>query len=219
MNSVECLKTWMEQTSNKNNSSGTASRPRAVSDSYRPSEPPSVQTDNSYDDDESFTMASLNLLSKHEYLSLSPRDAINSTLVFPLERSMYLEALCVRKTRVCHLSPSAASLIQNVEKIFGVELKKIVERESCLTNPHHGSNKFFHLNTNRPPSTPRREKNRRSFCFGESSAFFGGCRVTKLDWKLTEAIEQVQSLRLDGSPAATSTTTYTPPPQLGRLPF
>ena len=217
MNSDKSLKTLMEQAGNdvQNN------RARAVSDSYRPSDRPSViQTDNNYDDDESFTLASLNLLSKHEYLSLTPRDAINSTLVFPKERSMFLDALYIRKTRVGHLSPSAASLVQNVEKIFGVELRKIVDRESCMTNPHHGG-KFFHLNTSRQPSTPCREKNRRTFCFGES-AFFGGCKVKKLDWKLTEAIEQVQSLRLDGSPAGPSsaTQTYTPPShQLGRIPF
>lgn len=211
MNTAECLKTWMGQNGN-NNTWGTAGRGRA-------SDRPSVQTNNSYDDDESFTMASLNLLSKHEYLSLTPHDAINSTLVFPLERSLYLEALYVRKTRLSHLSPSAASLLQNVEKIFGVELKKIVERESCITNSNHGGFKFFHLNTNRPPSTPCREKNGRSFCFGES-ALFGGCRVKKLDWKLTEAIEQVSSLRLDGTPAAPAAATYTPPPpQLGRIPF
>lgn len=217
--STDCLKTWMDQSGNDPTTNGRA---RAVSDSYRPGDRPSViQTDNNYDDDESFTMASLNLLSKHEYLSLTPRDAINSTLVFPLERSMYLEALYIRKSRACHLSPSAASLIQNVEKIFGVELKKIVDRESSATNPHHHyfhGGKFVQLNANRPPSAPCREKNRRSFCFGES-AFFGGCKVKSLDWKLTEAIEQVQSLRLDGSPAAPQTGTYTPPQQLGRIPF
>lgn len=214
MNTAECLKTWIDQAAI--NPKPTTGRARAVSDST--SDRPSVQTDNTYDDDESFTMASLNLLSKQEYLSLSPRDAINSTLVFPLERSMYLEALYVRKTRVGHLSPSTASLILNVEKIFGVELRRIVERESCTMIPFHGANnRFFHMSTtNRPPSTPCREKNRRSFCFGES-AFFGGCK--NLDWKLTEAIEQVQSLRLDGSPAAPPSATYTPPPQLGRLPF
>eukprot|EP00977_Amphora_coffeiformis_P018410 scaffold6456_cov147-Amphora_coffeaeformis.AAC.7 len=214
MNS-ECLKTWMDQASGESTSS---SRARASSTGDRPSV---IQTDNNYDDDESFTLASLNLLSKHEYLSLTPRDAINSTLVVPVERSMYLEALYIRKSRACHLSPSAASLVQNVEKTFGAELKRIVDRESCVTNPHHnGINRFFHLNSNnRPPSTPCREKNRRSFCFGES-AFFGGCSVKKIDWKLTEAIEQVQSLRLDGSPAApTSSGTYAPPQQLGRLPF
>lgn len=196
----------------------TGCRARSVSAGDRPSV---IQTDNNYDDDEYFTMASLNLLSKHEYLSLTPRDAINSTLVFPVERSTYLEALYIRKSRVCHLSPSAADLIQNVEKIFGVELKRIVDRESCLTNPHHhGDGRFFHSNShNRPPTTPCREKNRRSFCFGES-AFLGGCSVRGIDWKLTEAIEQVQSLRLDGSPAApTASNTYTPPQQLGRLPF
>lgn len=215
---MDGLKTWMEQ--QPGHGSKPNCRARAVSDSFSP--PSDIQTDNTYDDDESFTMVSLNLLSKHEYLSLTPRDAINSTLVFPLERSMFLEALYIRKSRVSHLSPSAASLIQNVEHIFGVELKKIVDRESCITNPHQqgGSVKFYLSSKNCPPSTPCREKNRRSFCFGES-AFFGGCKVKKLDWKLTEAIEQVSSLRLDGSPAPPpSSATYTPPPaQLGRLPF
>ena len=89
--------------------------------------------------------------------------------------------------------PSKASMIQNVGKIFGVELKRIVDRESCITNPHHGG-KFFLSSKNRPPATPCREKNRRSFCFGESP-LFGGCKMTILDWNLTEAIEQVHSLR------------------------
>ena len=71
MNTAECLKTWMDQTAVNPETTGRA---RAVSDST--SDRPSVKTDNSYDDDESFTMASLNLLSKHEYLSLTPRDAI-----------------------------------------------------------------------------------------------------------------------------------------------
>jgi hypothetical protein len=205
---MDRLKSWIDQSPTER------VYRRSVSDSYRP--PTVIQTDNTYDDDESFTLASLNLFSKHEYLSLTPRDAINSTLVFPLERSMYLDALYIRKGRACHLSPSTKELIQSVEKVFGVELKKIVDRESCMTNPHNGA-KFFHLSTSRPPSTPCREKNRKSFCFGDA-AFFGGCKVAPLDWKLAEAIEQVQSLRLDGTSAPVASG-YTPPTQLGRIPI
>jgi hypothetical protein len=38
----------------------------------------------------------------------------------------------------------------------------------------------------------------RRFFFPESG-FFGGRKVKNIDWKLTEAVQQVQSLRLDGS--------------------
>jgi hypothetical protein len=205
----DCLKEWIDQ-AGKDFSNNT--RPRLGS-GERPSE---IKTDNQYDGDESFTMVSLNLLSKHEYLSFAPKDAINSTLVFPQERSMFLEALYIRRSREKHLSPSAASLIQNIDKIFGAELKKIVDRETCVTNLHHGGS-FFHLSTSRPPMSPCRDKNRQSFCFGES-AIFGGCKIKKLDW-MTEAIEQVHSLRLDGSPASNNSGTYTPPSHLKRLPF
>lgn len=207
-----CLKEWINH-AGQDFAAGSSSR---TGSGERPSV--QVQTANTYDDDESFTMVSLNLLSKHEYLSLTPNDAINSTLVFPADRSMYLEAIQQRKSHACHLSPRQASMLESVFTIFGAELKKIVERETLVANPYQGGK--FNLSTKRPGS-PSREKNRRSFCFGES-ALFGGCKVKKLDWKLTEAIEQVQSLRLDGAPSPSSNISggsYTPPTQLGRIPL
>jgi hypothetical protein len=68
---------------------------------------------------------------------------------------------------------------------------------------------------------------RRRFFFPESG-FFGGRKVKNIDWKLTEAVQQVQSLRLDGSSSNSNTpknnnttNSYDPPTPtgLGRLPL
>jgi hypothetical protein len=67
----------------------------------------------------------------------------------------------------------------------------------------------------------------RRFFFPESG-FFGGRKVKNIDWKLSEAVQQVQSLRLDGSSSNSNTpknnnttTSYDPPTPtgMGRLPL
>lgn len=219
---------------------------------FRSSRPTlNLQTVNSYDCDESFSIVALNLLSRYEYFGMKPEDAILETLVTPRERLGFLEALNVRKMYTYqtqhHLSPSTLNLVQTLDSNFGEDLTRMVERESPtmassasaentgrLANvadntAHMAGDTMFRqhpcVKTQRKNVEERHSKARgsrstrgnlgkRAFFFPDTTGFFGVTTSSKvtarnIDWKLTEAIEQVSSLRLDGmamSPTATAST-------------
>ena len=219
---------------------------------FRSSRPTlNLQTVNSYDCDESFSIVALNLLSRYEYFGMKPEDAILETLVTPRERLGFLEALNVRKMYTYqtqhHLSPSTLNLVQTLDSNFGEDLTRMVERESptmassasaentgrlanvANNTAHMAGDTMFRqhpcVKTQRKNVEERHSKARgsrstrgnlgkRAFFFPDTTGFFGVTTSSKvtarnIDWKLTEAIEQVSSLRLDGmamSPTATAST-------------
>lgn len=206
--------------------------------------PPPLRTSNTYDDDEAFNTASLHLLSRYEALSLSSSEAIISILVTTKQRASYYDGLCVRLDRLSHLPLSVAKLVRSVDKAFGNELRCIVGQESNGKgmNPYHKPNAPRHVvsdhynasscNDSHCSSTnsqrKKMKKSRRFFpeCNGSfdsnksSNAFFRKNKVQNIDWKLAQAIERVETLRLDGdddeptiSGSNSSMGSYMPPDQ------
>jgi hypothetical protein len=194
--------------------------------------PPPLRTSNTYDDDDdAFNKIALNLLSRYETLDRSASDALHSTLLSPQDRVSFLEALLHRKNRLASLSPTTASLIQEIDRALGYELRTIVEAEhvtfhrqnhQCSTSSwsrdssgeEGGSdtiNTIHHGGANN-----KKRKARRFFpdTGDAASVFFRSRRVQNIDWKLVEMAQQVQSLQLDGNPATASSMThckYEPP--------
>jgi hypothetical protein len=80
--------------------------------------PPPLRTSNTYDDDDTFSNVSLNLLSRHEGLGLSAAETILATLISPKQRTSYYDGLCVRMDRFSHLPPSMASIVNSIDKKF-----------------------------------------------------------------------------------------------------
>jgi hypothetical protein len=175
------------------------------------SRPPPLRTCSTYDDDEAFNNVALNLLSRHNTLGLSATEAILATLIDTNQRSSFYEALCIRLDRLAHLSPNTASFVHCLNENIGKELREMVLAEN-KGEPCYA----------KKPVTPRgigycrnmkQKVNRRFFPDGEkgmvsspipSTATGGGIfgskrRVQNIDWKLAEAIQQVNHLRLDGS--------------------
>jgi hypothetical protein len=196
--------------------------------------PPPLRTTNTYDDDDVFNKLSLNLLSRHGALGLSVNETLHSTLINPQDRASFMEALLNRKSRMQGLSPQTASLIHDVDRLFGHELKAIVDAEnvSLKRQNYHGStsssskNSSGNINSdycNDNASTSggggvanKKCKSRRFFPeSGEpTSVFFRSRKVQNIDWKLVEMTQQVQTLQLDGSPAPPGPATqanYEPP--------
>jgi len=201
--------------------------------------PPALRTYNTFDDDEAFSNVALHLLSRREALGLSTTETIKATLISPSERESFLDGLHARKARATHLSPSTASLVESIDTTFGDELCRIVYEESKGDQTQAPSEHETDDGTH-PPITPRhikssassnssgssyqhsqQKKNRRRFfpdSDSKSKGFFRSSKVQNVDWKLTEAIEQVQSLRLDGSPEQ-GKNGYKPPSPMARLFF
>jgi hypothetical protein len=213
---MDRLITWSSLSSFDGSSAGTTNYDR----------PPPLRTVGTYDDDDFFNNVALNMLSRYEALNLSVSEAICSTLVSPKHRASFYEGLCSRLSRASHMhmSPSQRSLIQNTKKVFGRELRRIVESE-CTDNFGTYLKQSPEFNNNLPPTTMRhsekKKKGRRFFPDSDSKAggFFRSRKVQNIDWKLAEAIQQVQSLRLDGDTAMvqndrTANVCYQPP-QLG----
>lgn len=154
--------------------------------------PPPLRTAGTYDDDEFFNSVALNLLSRYEALNLSIAEAICCTLVSPGSRLSFWEALSSRMARSPHMSPSTQSLVQQTHQVFAPELKRMLETEvdttskSPPTAPRH---------ITRPQSFDKKKKGRRFF--PDCDAFFRSRKV--VDWSLTQTIQQVQSLQLDGT--------------------
>lgn len=224
--SMERLKTWAHPSSSEGTVVGTTD--------YRP---PPLRTVGTYDDDEFFNNVALNMLSRYEALSLSASEAICSTLVSPKTRASFLEGLHTRLARASSMSPSARSLIQNTTKVFGQELRRIVESESPCSSYGKQSPCF---DRNLPPATPRhvlrgpnsvtcslpsttgadkkKKKVRRFFpdCDSKSvgGGFFRTRKVQNIDWKLAEAIQQVHTLSLDGDNTREQRKACYQPPQM-----
>jgi hypothetical protein len=236
---MDHLKVWVESHS-RSRDEGAALTSSTTSNGFRP---PSLRTSSTYDNDETFNKVALNLLSWHEGLNLSVQETIMAILLSPRERSSFFEGMHIRLSRSAHFSPSTASLVQTIESKFGTELKQIVEEESGEKNLHPFYNRQ-ESSDSLPPTTPRHIRsnssvdssepsisatgskhtsNRRRF-FSETTpgpaSFFRAPKVRNLDWKLTETIEQVQSLRLDGTFGLQSRSgrgEYQPPSPLARL--
>jgi hypothetical protein len=191
--------------------------------------PPPLRTSDTYDDEDAFKNVSLNLLSRYEALELSASETIKSTLISPQERISFHEALCIRRCRSLHVSPSNASLVERVDKTFGSDLLKIIRDESGGEESRSWGKRQFGC----PPTTPRaiqnstssgsesrhdvfEKKTRRRRFFPDSDSkgggFFRSRRVKNIDWNIAEAVSQVQSLRLDGSQDTPKCdSTYQPP--------
>jgi hypothetical protein len=206
---MERLRLWIESSLSKEEHQNRV---------YANSRPPPLRTSSTYDDDEAFNNVALNLLSRYEALKLSVEEALSSTLVSPKQRASFLDGLCARRYRSSHhMSPNTASLVSGVERVFGKALKDMVENES------HGGNTVYHLHNNPHASgrSTKKKKHRRFFpeidasssssastrSSGGGGALFRKRRIQNIDWRLTEAIERVESLRLDGD---------TPPPHQGQ---
>jgi hypothetical protein len=200
------------------------------------SRPPPLRTSSTYDDDETFTNVALNLLSRFECLHLTTREAILSALISPQQRASFLDGICLRLDRASHLSPKTLSLVHSLERLLGRELRDMVyaeaningEQPCCYTTKpvtprHTAQNQHHHPHQSTSMSSTmtcrsNTKKSRRFFpdC---DSFFLGGRkrRVQNIDWKLAEAVQQVENLRLDGSspspsPPPPPTNSYVPPP-------
>jgi hypothetical protein len=193
--------------------------------------PPPLRTSNTYDDDDAFNKVALSLLSRYETLDRSAGEALHSTLLSPQDRASFLEALTHRKNRLSSLSPTTASLIQQVDRALAYELKTIVEAEHVTLHRQivHCSTSLWSSdsggetggqdtksNIHLGVANNKQKKARRFFpdTGDASSVFFRSRRVQNIDWKLVEMAQQVQSLQLDGSPATGSSMVhckYEPP--------
>ena len=172
--------------------------------------PAPLRTVGTYDDDAFFSNVALDMISRYDGLALSLSEAICSVLVSPRSRASFLDGLYCRLSRPAHMSPTTHTLAQKTNEIFGQELRRLVEMGNA-ENPPHYHPKHSECNRGFPPKTPRhvvgptssgsnsqKKKKRRSFFPDCDSVLFRSRKVKNIDWKLAEAIEQVQSLRLDG---------------------
>ena len=190
--------------------------------------PPPLRTSSTYDDDDAFNSVALNLLSRHRALDLSVAEVIKCTLVKPQDRASFFEGLQHRKCRVVNISPSTYSLLQDTDRTFGSELRRIVESESSilkrqnvlptprnnmLSSGSSGSSSSGAAPLSTRGTAPKKRKTRRFFPDCDSSVLFRSRRVQNIDWRLVDAISQVQSLKLDGAPSGTmdGVDSYEPP--------
>lgn len=160
--------------------------------------PPPLRTTGTYDDDEFFNSVALNMLARYEALNLSIPEAISCTLVSVGSRLSFWEALSSRIARSDHMSPSTQSLVQQTHLLFSIELKRMLEHELDTTSKKSPPTAPRHIT--RPLSfdkTTKSKKKGRRF-FPDCDAFFRSKKVVNLDWTLTQTIQQVQSLQLDG---------------------
>jgi hypothetical protein len=195
------------------------------------SRPPPLRTSSTYDDDDTFNNVALNLMSRYESLGLTAMEAILATLIGAKQRASFYDGLCIRLDRSSHMSPNTASLLESLERVFGHHLKEMVMAE-CKGQPCYSTKPATPRHTagivggGGAPATCRNAKKttpRRFFPDGDkisapSMGFFGSKRrVQNIDWKLAEAIQQVEHLRLDGvasppnSTPPTTSTGYEPP--------
>lgn len=227
---MDRLRVWMET---RHQAGAGDSSIYATSSMAGCNRPPPLRTTNTYDDDDVFNKLALNLLSRYGALGLSVRETLHSTLITPQDRASFMEALLNRKGRMPSMSPQTASLIHDVDRLFGNELKSLVDAEhvTLKRQNYHGSTSSSSRDsvrsTNRDSCNEslsasggvggvanKKCKSRRFFPeSGEpTSVFFRSRRVQNVDWKLVEMTQQVESLQLDGTarPPATHAT-YEPP--------
>ncbi|GAX13634.1 hypothetical protein FisN_14Lh355 [Fistulifera solaris] len=160
------------------------------------SRPPPLRTTGTYDDDEFFNSVALNLLARYEALNLSFQEAICCTLVSAESRLSFWEALSSRITRSEHLSPSTQSLVQKTHQLFHVELKRMLDNELDMTAKKSPPTAPRHIT--RPLSFEKQTKKKGRRFFADYDSFFRSKKVVNLDWTITQTIQQVQSLQLDG---------------------
>lgn len=144
-------------------------RLRRVFDGRRP---PPLKTASTYDDDDNFARTANHLLEKY-HAGISPKDAIQIVLASPKQRTSFFEGINLRKDKE-HLK--LASVVDIMEKLFYGELKLICGNESQMSAKKHTTRKFF-----------------------QDGELFRKRKIQNIDWKLTESIQQVENLRLDGS--------------------
>lgn len=197
------LKLWSEQKGHPDEG-GSAKTFTSFSKYTRPSPLRTVAT---YDDDAFFQATTLSMLSQYEGLNLSAAEVISAVLASPRSQCSFLEGMNSRLARSSHMTSSAQELLQKANHAFGPELRKLV-----------GNSSLGSCERGLPPTTPRNVscpsdasshrssnssgKKKRSFfpdCDMMSGGLFRSRKVKNLDWSIVEAIEQVQSLRLDGS--------------------
>lgn len=179
--------------------------------------PPPLRTSSTYDDEEAFTNVALNLLSRNGALGLSPAETIMATIISHRERISFYEALCIRRCRSVHVSPSNSSVVEQVDRTFGHELIRMIKEECGDTRNQSVGRQLGNMGQH-PPTAPRgiqiamssdsqpevvEKKSRRRRFFPDSEAkgggFFRSRKVKNIDWSLAEAVTQVQALRLDGA--------------------
>ena len=175
------------------------------------SRPPPLRTSSTYDDDEAFNNVALNLLSRHDTLGLTAQEAILATLFDHSQRASFNEALCIRLDRITHLSPNTTSLVQCVHEKFGKDLKRMILSESnkgapcCYTNKPVAPRGNIGYCRNMKQLVQRRffpeGGDKQHSSSGGTPTLFGSSkrRVQNIDWKMAEAIQQVNHLRLDGT--------------------
>jgi hypothetical protein len=186
--------------------------------------PPPLRTSSTYDDDDAFKNVAMNLLSRHEKLGLSANEAILATLIDSTQRSSFYQGLCFRLDRSCHLSPCTASLVLHLNETLGKKLKEMVVAEckgdlfcsNKLTTPQGISNCKSMKQKVQRRFFPDSDKGSITSPVRSGSGIFGSKRrIQNIDWKLAEAIQQVNHLSLDGPHQFSSSKSsgYEPPAQ------
>ena len=131
--------------------------------------PPPLKISNSnYAREETFKKVSLNLLSRFEALELSAAETIQSTLINPEDRSAFYEALRFRLALLARQEAHTASLVRQIHRVFGEELRNMCHHHHVPTNSQtlvgigeqpgklhfQSSSSSFHQP---PPITPRND--------------------------------------------------------------
>lgn len=186
--------------------------------------PPPLKISNSnYAHDDVFKKISLILLSRYNAIGISPMETINSTLVTLEDKLAFYEALCFRLALLPRQEVHTASLVQQVDQIFGEEFKAVCHHDQVPSNSYEIEMKLgSHEVTppcQQPPFTPRNDQfsssrfseswrtrrpvRRRSF-FPDAGAqktsyMMMPTKIRNIDWQLASAVQQVVSLTLDGS--------------------
>jgi hypothetical protein len=180
------------------------------------------QRDNPFND-EMFLNISLNMLARYEALNLTAKEAIESTLVSPEDRSAYYQALSFRLAHITGLREnSLTSVILRIDEEFGVELKAMVTALAG-NKPKPIQAPMTPCNARNPGRLTRfliplkgAQKVQRCF-FPEndgrtSRSVMNSKKVRNIDWHLATAVQQVVSLSLDGSqPEKRGLACYKPP--------
>jgi hypothetical protein len=172
--------------------------------------------------DDVFLNLSLNMLAKYEALNLTAKEAIESTLVSPEDRSTYYQTLSFRLARIAGAANLSSSMILRIDEEFGAELK-------AMFTAHEG-NKPGQLQAPMAPCNARNPGRLTRFlnplkgaqkvqrCFfpeheGRTNrSMMNSKKVRNIDWHLATAVQQVVSLSLDGSqPEKRGPACYKPP--------
>lgn len=171
-----------------------------------------------FHDDETFMNVSMNLIARREGLSLTPRESIESVLICSDDQLAYYEAL---RTKLSQLHSVGAyltgSMIQRLDQEFSAELRDLCSTQisgqgfatpMAPRNGHNTDSFNFFLGQRKTCQT------RRFFPEMEpkSSRQMNRSIIRNFDWHLSNAVQQVVSLSLDGtSVEKRDCPCYTPP--------